>query len=343
MRPPGSSRPPLAHPVSEARRVLFVRTDRLGETLLNLPAVATLRAALPQASLSLLVNPELQALLSRVQGVDRVLTDAPSAGRAWWVRAVTLGRTLRAERFDAAFVSNPRKDLHVAVWLAGIPCRVGYDRKWGRLLTCRLPDRKALGDRPEVEYNLDLVRAVGLPTPVLQWQLPRFERERVDVDQLLAQQGIAPGQPLLAVHPWTSNPVKQWPAERFRVLMERAVQRLPVRVVIVGGREERDQAGAVLPPGVPIADLVGRVTLLQLAALLQRARLLVSNDSGPVHLAAAVGTKTLVLFGTPTPSGGPQRWGPWGEGHVVIWKPSMEAITVDEVWRALEEQLRGRA
>jgi len=77
----------------------------------------------------------------------------------------------------------------------------------------------------------------------------------------------------------------------------------------------------------------------QLAALLHMAKLLVSNDSGPVHLAAAVNTKTLVLFGTTTPATGPRRWGPWGAGHAVIVKPSMGAILVEDVLKELTRQL----
>ena len=84
-----------------------------------------------------------------------------------------------------------------------------------------------------------------------------------------------------------------------------------------------------------MADLVGRLTLRQLAALLQHARLLVSNDSGPVHLAAAMGTPTVVLFGTSDPATGPARWGPWGQGHTVICQPRLEQIDVDEVLQAI--------
>ncbi len=323
------------------RRAVFIRTDRLGETLLNLPAVAALKAALPHADLTLLVHPELRDLLTAVPGVPRVLPYAEVEGRWWLARAMGLARTLRSYRFDLAVVSNPKKELHLAVWLARIPRRVGYARKWGRwLLTHRVDDRKALGERHEVEYNLDLIRALGLSTTIPQWQLPRFDREQADVVQLLQRQGIKPSEPLIAVHPWTSNPLKQWPADRFQALIRQCVERLGVQVVVIGGLAEVQRSKAVLLAHVPVADLTGELSLRQLAALLQTARLLISNDSGPVHLASAVGAKTVVLFGTPDPATGPGRWGPYGEGHRVIWKPTMEAIGVEEVYRLVEETLR---
>lgn len=320
------------------QRMLFARTDRLGETLLNLPAIAALSASFPSASLVLLVHPDLIPLLSRLPMVERVMAYPPGPRGLWWVRAVRLASRLRAQRFDLAVISNPVKELHVAVWLARIPRRVGYARKGGRLLTHRVEDRKALGEQHEVEYNLDLVRAIGAhpPSPEAPQQiLPRFEREQAEVVQLLEWQGIKPSAPLIAVHPWSSNPRKQWPADRFTDLIRRLAAHASRQVVLIGGAAEAERASHVLPDGVPVANLVGQLTLTQLAALLQRSSCLVSNDSGPAHLAAAVGTKAVVLFGTPQASAGPRRWGPWGPGHAVIWKPAIEAITVEEVLAAV--------
>jgi ADP-heptose:LPS heptosyltransferase len=152
---------------------------------------------------------------------------------------------------------------------------------------------------------------------------------------------------LIVVHPWTSNPLKQWPVDRYRQLIQVLVERFVVQVAVVGGPEARDQAQRLCSAGLPVANLVGRISLRQLAALLRHARLLVSNDSGPVHLAASLSAHTIVLFGSSDPSTGPRRWGPWGLGHTVICRPSMETITVEEVlaavtrqWVALTEERR---
>ena len=328
-------------PAIPMRRLLFIRTDRLGETLLNLPAVAALKAALPSAAITLLVHPDLQPLLEAVPEADQVLADTRAAGPLWWLRALRLARMLRPHRFDLALVSNPKKELHAAVWLAAIPRRLGYGRKWGWCLTDRVPDRKALGDRHEVEYNLDLVRALGLPAAALPWRFPPFSREQEDLRRLPELRDLQPSEPLIAVHPFSSNPMKRWPAERCRELIRRLALRRDVRIVVVGGTEEQEQVSEVLPPDASVANLVGRLTLRQLAALLQRARALVSNDSGPVHLAAAVGTRTVVLFGgSAQPASGPVRWGPWGSGHAVIARPDLAEISVDDVMGAVSEMLR---
>ncbi len=313
---------------------MFIRTDRLGETVLNLPAVTALKSTHPGASLTLLVHPDLAELLRDFPGVAQVLA-APERGGAWWWRAWRLGGVLRRQRFDVAIVSNPKKELHLAVWLAGIRWRIGYDRKWGCLLTHRLAEGAPSSDRHEVERNLELVRPLGVAEGPVPRRFAALHQEQGYVRDLLAREGFEPDARFIAVHPWTSNPVKQWPAERFRALVQRIASTLRVGVVIVGGPEARRSDGYATPSIPGVLDVTGRLTLRQLAALLERAQLLVSNDSGPVHVSAAVGTPTVVLFGVTSGAAGPRRWGPWGAGHSVIAGPSIEAISVEEVFAAV--------
>lgn len=326
--------------IHSASRILFIRTDRLGETVLNLPVVAGLKQHFPKATVTFLSRPELTPLIGQAQGVERVLAYEEGMPRWWLARAVRLALRLRPERFDLVMISNPRKDLHLATWLAGIPCRVGYDRKWGWLLNRRLPDRKALGERHEVEYNYMLVTALGLPDSIPSWRFPALLHAQDEVMQLVEQQGVNSSESLVVVHPWTSNPVKRWPVERFRAVIETLSQRLGVVPVVIGGPEEQKPGEVLLRPKRPrVVDLIGRLSVVQLAALFQRARLLVSNDSGPVHVAAAVGTPVVVLFRTEDPATAPKRWGPWGAGHTVLGKRSLEEIQVDEVMDAIRQQL----
>lgn len=318
----------------QRRRLLFIRTDRLGETLLNLPAAAAFKATYPASHLTFLAHPDLAPLLTALPWIDEVIPDSHAADQLWWRDAWRLSRALKARRFDTAVVSNPQKRLHLAVWLAGVPQRVGYHRKWGRLLTHRVPDCKALGECHEVEYNLALVWTLTGPIAEAAWQFPSDENVRAA--PLLRARGLEASQPFIAVHPWSSNPLKVWPLDRYRQLVRRLTGDLAVPVVLIGGAESRGAFAAGPSAGAAVVDLIGRLSLRELAGVLQRARLLVSNDSGPVHLAAAVGTKTVVLFGTSEPAAGPGRWGPWGPGHTVISKPSMDAISVDEVLEAIK-------
>lgn len=319
--------------------MLVVRTDRFGETLLNLPLLSAIRAALPECHLTFMVQPMLRELLVEAPGVTEVVA-APCLEGAWWRRALRLARLWRSWKPDVIILSNAKKEHHAAAWLAGVPCRVGYDRKGGWCLTHRLPDRKALGRRHEVEYNLELLGALDLARPASpRLRLPVAEADRERLAQRLSGLQIPEAARLIAVHPWTSAPQKQWPVERFRALIGRLARLPEVVVVVIGGGEERAQAAALGLDDMPrVIDWVGATSLKELAALFQRVRLLVTNDSGPMHLAAAVGARVVALFGTAEAGSHPRRWGPWGAGHIVIHQP-LERTTVEEVAERVQQCL----
>ena len=247
-----------------------------------------------------------------------------------------LARRLRTGRFHAVLVSNPHKVLHFAVFLAGIPVRVGYARKWGWTLTHTLKDEKAAAEFHEVEYNLRLLKRLGIDVPAVpSFQLPVSGDDQEAVAALLERFRVRDTDDLVAVHPWTSNPAKRWPPVRFQQLIQQLAKLPGIRPVIIGGQEASPHAHEMMDDSSErVCNVVGRLSLGELAALLQRVRVLVTNDSGPMHVAAAVGTPVIALFGTGSPGGHPKRWGPWGSHHTVIHKP-LQDITVEQVLEAL--------
>ncbi len=306
------------------RNILAVRNDRFGEFLLNIPAMRALKELYPQTKLTLAVNSAVSELAGAVECVDAVVVWDEVKGN------------LRKDKFDLCVILNPTKEAHIACFFAGIPVRVGYNRKWGFLLTHKLKDAKSPGDRHEVDCNLELVGLIGART--------QNKSISIKVDETLFPE--LSGQKIIAIHPFTSDPVKQWPLERFKELARRIAQETKVKVVLVGRSEDRGLSPngdcphsqsplaivpLVLDAGDGIIDMVNKTSLAELAALLKRCSLLVSGDSGPVHLAAAVGTPVVALFRNDLPGKTARRWGPWGEGHIVIEKSSLEDISVEEV------------
>jgi len=326
-------------PIAAApKRVLIIRTDRIGETLLTLPLAAVIHAGWPNAKIIMLVQEPLQSLLERFEGISEVIAHEPSPG-IWWWSSLVLSRRLKRHCFDIVFIANPKKELHLAARLSGIPIRVGYKRKWSFCLTHRLPDRKSLGERHEVEYNLDLAAALGLPTAPIRWQLTPGDVSPSEDLSFLKDESHNSAKSFIAIHPWSSNPRKQWPAERFVQLIQILVETASLPVVLIGGTQEKQAAERFTANQPHLINLVGRLSLNQLATLLAHSRVVVSNDSGPAHLAAAVGTPAVVLFGTKDPAAAPRRWRPWGEHHTVIWRPSMEAIELKDVLEAVRSYL----
>jgi ADP-heptose:LPS heptosyltransferase len=296
------------------KNILVVRNDRFGEFLLNIPAMQALKEKYPQARLSVAVNSEVTELAGAVECVDQVLV---------WDK---IRKDLRKYKFDLCVILNPTKEAHWAVFWSGIPVRVGYDRKLGFLLTHKLKDTKHLGNRHEVDCNLELVGLLGARGQLPAGTVPDFH---IKVNDDLFKEFI--GQRIVAIHPFTSDPVKQWPIERFSELAQRIVQEMKLKVVLVGRTEDRGQSPAGTVPS-EIINLINKTSLLELAALLKRCSLLISGDSGPMHLAAAVGTPVVALFRNDLPGKTAKRWGPWGSGHAVIEKGNLLDISVDEVY-----------
>jgi ADP-heptose:LPS heptosyltransferase len=317
--------------VRDKKNILVVRNDRFGEFLLNIPAIRALKERFPDSKIILAVDSPVREIARKVPGVDEVL---------FWDKknrsvfsAIVFARELKKKNIDIAVIMNPSKYSNLAVYCAGIPERIGYARKWDFLLTKKIDDLKHLEQKHEVEYNLDLVKLVGADTS--------DKRITIDINEPDLQAGAGklsgPGPVYVAIHPWTSDSVKQWPVERFRELALRLVRDINTDVVIIGGRDEAGMSANFNYLDKRIINLTGKTDLLQLASVLKKSSLLISGDSGPVHLAASVGTPVVALFRNDMPGKGPKRWGPWSKNSVVIEKKSLNDISVEEVLSKVKE------
>ncbi|MBI3324785.1 MAG: lipopolysaccharide heptosyltransferase II [Candidatus Omnitrophica bacterium] len=315
---------------SVSRRILVIRLDRIGDVVLSTPVLQVLREAYPTAYLAMMVRPVCRELVEDNLSLNHVLLYDKDARHRGILSSIRFALGLRRWRFDTALVLHPSHRSHWIPWLAGIPVRIGYERKTPWLLTRRLPHDKPLGSRHESDYALDAVRALGvtvhaIPDPVVRPSI----QARADVEAWLAHQGVPAREPLIALHPSASDPVKRWPADRFARLGDRLAASHGVRIIIVNGPDDvtlgREMAGSMASQPV---DASGQFSLGTLAALFARCRVVVSNDSGPVHLAAAVGTPVVSLFGRNQPGLGPRRWGPVGAGHLAVHKDAQDSRRV---------------
>lgn len=321
------------------KKIFVVRNDRFGEFLLNIPALRALKETF-NGRIILAVDPKVKELAGAVPFVDEVVE--------WSQKNHSLSDKfkltvfLRKKNIDMAVMLNPSKEFNIITFLAGIPIRAGYARKCSFLLNLKMKDKKHITEKHEVEYNLDLVRLVGAQTKDLSLFLKIDDRMINNLGN-----GFLSNYPanFLAIHPWTSDPVKQWPLESFKELTMKFLRFPDFKVIIVGGREEAIKSSETFSYQCAGAlDLTGKTTLLQLAAVLKRCKLLISGDSGPIHLASAVGTPVLAIFRNDLQGKTAKRWGPWGKGHSVIEKNRLSDIKVEEVFENAKEMIeKGRA
>lgn len=310
--------------IKDRKNILVIRNDRFGEFLLNIPAMRALKEKFPDSKIMTAVDTDVMDLAKHLPGVDEVLLW--ERGRHSIFDDIVFAGVLKKKNIDIAFIMNPSKDSNLAVFLAGIEERIGYSHKWDFLLTKKIDDLKHLSQKHEVEYNLDLARIIGADT--------KNKSVSIDIDaseNILNAFGVGNFDHIIAMHPWTSDPVKQWPQERFRELALRLVREPSLCVIIIGGKENFEKSAQYNYLNDRIINLTGKTSLVQLAQLLKNCRLLVSGDSGPVHLASSVGTPVIALFRNDIAGKTPRRWGPWGANGIVIEKRSLQEITVDEV------------
>lgn len=336
--------------------ILISRLDRIGDAVLSLPAISAVRERFPNATISLVVRPAVAPLVEGHPDIDEVIPYRYEKGgrHAGIVGGMRFLREIVMRRFDVALILHPATRAMLVPFLAAIPYRVGLDAGPSFLLTRRIPDRRREGTKHESEYALDVVRAFGIEAadrkaPVL----PVRADEAADVAEFLMAEGISGRERVVAVHPGASCPSKRWPVERFAELARRIMDATGSRLVIVGGSEEKELGctlARLIGPGA--LDLTDRLGLRRLAALFKRCDALVSNDSGPAHVAAAVGTRVLTIFGRSQPGLGVRRWRPLGEGHVALRRDvgcvvclahacpiefeCLKAVTVDEAFAAFK-------
>ena len=234
---------------------------------------------------------------------------------------MAFARALRRYGFDTALVLHPSNRSHWIPWLAGIPMRIGYDRKQSWLLTHRVPHRKQEGDRHESAYAVGMLEVFGLADTPPKPLVPVPPQAAARVKALLVDYSVRPEETLVAIHPSASCISKRWMPERFAQVADRLITERGVRVCVIAGPSEMEHAQAVIHAmRQPAVNLAGRLSVAELASFLTNCRLLISNDSGPVHVAAGVGTPVVDIFGRNQRGLSPKRWGPVGAGHVVLHK-----------------------
>lgn len=319
----------------DIKKILAVRNDRFGEFLLIIPALRALKEKYPQARITLVVDPYVKELAECITDKDEVITW--DNRRHKFGEILRFSTELRSGKFDLCVIFNPSKEFNIISFLAGIPIRLGYARKLGILLTRKTKDEKYLGLKHEIEYNLDLVSLVGAGTKDKRLSL---EIDDDIINNLCKESGIKWSDKLVAVHPLTSDPIKQWPKHYFVQLIKRLTMELDVKVVIIGATEEVSmQDGFISDVDASLVNIINKTNLRELAAVLKRCRLLISGDSGPVHLASCVGIPTVAIFRSDLPGKSAVRWGPVSKGSTVIQKPNISDILIDEVFDRAKEVL----
>jgi len=330
------------------KKILIVRLDRIGDVLLSTPVIKALRDRYPESHIAFMVRPYAREVVEGNPCLNEVIVyDKDGCHRGFFGTAIFINE-LRRKKFDLAIVLHPTLRSHIITFFSGIPERIGYDRKGGWLLSKRLPHTKQFGLKHERDYALDMVKYLGIKPKDKDLCMPLNKESEKRMGEVFNINGIKSSDIVVALNPGASCPSKRWSPERFAALGDSLIRDYGARVIIVSGQTDRALGNKVASAMKERAiNLAGDTTVSDVASILRRSNLFISNDSGPVHIACAVGIPVIAIFGRRDRGLSPERWGPTGERDIIFHKDMgcdpclahkcqkgfkcLEAITVEEV------------
>jgi ADP-heptose:LPS heptosyltransferase len=341
-----------ASPPDDPRRIAILRANNIGDFIVATPAFRALRHRYPGAEISVIAAPKVRPIFDRLPHLlDRFLEFPGFPGV--WDRAMDPRRTVeflraaQADPFDLAIQAHGSgAGTNPFVGLLGARFTLGFIRNddppevFG--LDAALPYPTGIHERERV---LRLLEVIGIPPAGRELELPFTEADRAEAARALAAAHVDLRRPIVAVHPAARFANRLWPAERFVAAARTLAAELDATVVVTGGPND-DPAVAAVAEGVGGANLARRLSIPALAALYARTALLLTNDSGPAHVAYAVGTPSVTIFG----SASPVDWAPLDRSrhavveaadacHPCIAEPCIRRVPVEAVVAAAREVL----
>jgi heptosyltransferase-1 len=340
------------------KNVLLIKPSSLGDIVLALPALTALRKSFPDARISWLIRPEFAPLLENHPHLnDTIIFDRKFLGKAWFhpralASLLSLIRRLRRSKFDAVIDLQGLFRTASLAWLSGCKERLGmanarelahifYTHKTKRQQDCI----------HVVDYYLKVIQAIGAIETKVQFVLPTDPAAADSVNTLLIHRDIKPGNYAVFV-PGSAQKSKCWPAHNFASLAEKIVSQFGFSIILVGTNAEKAITEKIVSrANAQVADFAGLTTLPELVALFKAAKIVVSNDTGPGHIAAALGVPLVMIFGPSNPI----RLLPYRRPETLAAvEPferglklqssdpahAIEAITVDQVYQKVCEQIK---
>jgi lipopolysaccharide heptosyltransferase I len=323
----------INYQLSSVMNILIVKLSAIGDVLHTLPALNAIRKQYPDARITWVVEEAASPLVAGHCALDRVLI---SKRKSWTQMIFGPGipifkrkaaikeaylfiKVLRDTRYDLVIDFQQLLKSGILVALSKGKRKAAYNKGMEHMehsylfLNERVPPVKM--DNHALLRNMMLLNALGIPSDEIVFKVPIQDDDRNKVADLLARHGVKPSERIVAVNPVAKWDTKLWSEEKFSDLADRLIRQYGVRIIFTGGPEDRDTVGNILAGMKANAlNFAGETSLKMLAALYEKADFLISTDTGPMHLAAAMGKPVVAIFG-PT---APWRTGPFGSAHQII-------------------------
>lgn len=328
--------------VNIMEKILLIRLSSLGDIVLTTPAIRAIRSHHPNAYIAMLVAKQSAEILHHNPHLNELILFDRLAKNKDTGEMYRILRILREQKFSLSFDFQRKFRTELLIYLSGATERVGK----GILSTIRVPES---GNKHATEHYFDLLNAAGIPTENRDLEVFLHESERSKARKLFKHVGISDEDLTVGLFPGAGWKLREWMPERFAAIGDKLVTQFNAKVVLFGGPNDIDIVNLITNTMDEYAyNLAGKLNLRDLASCVEKCNLFVSNDTGPMHIATAVNTPTVALFGP----GNHLRFQPIGDIHSLIRHEvpcspckqftdkckdniCMKGITVDVVWEAI--------
>ncbi len=283
------------------KQLLVRSTNWIGDAVMTTPAVRAIRKNFPHARISMLVKPWVGPVFEHSPHIDDIIIYDAGARHKGSAGKVRLARDLRAHGFDAAILLQNAFEAALITFFAGIPMRLGYSRDArGALLTHSIPCTKAIRQVHQTEYYLNILSKAGLAANPGPLEITLGMEERDSALEILAEYGVGEDELLVGINPSaTFGPAKQWFPERYAELADKIYDTYRARIVVFGGPGDSALGEKIIGRMQhPAINFCGKTTLGEAMALIERCHLFVTNDSGLMHVGAALNVPLIAIFGS---------------------------------------------
>jgi len=299
--------------------ILIRGTNWIGDVVMCLPAIAAVRKTFPHSKISVLVKPWVAELLYVCPDIDEVILFQSPGIHDGIAGKLRLARELKGKSFDMAILLQNAIEAAILARLAGIPIRAGYNSDGrGFLLTHSVQRTKEIRLVHQIDYYLEMLTTLGFESAGRGVNLTLTNEYSTVSKEILNRHGIGEGETIVGIGPGaTYGPAKRWFPERFAVVADRLMEDFSVKVILFGSSDDRHSADQVQQSSKnSLINLAGETNLKEAISLIAGCNLFISNDSGLMHIAGALGIPTIAIFG----STNPQTTSPVGEKSIVISK-----------------------
>jgi len=320
--------------IPDGEKILISRTDRLGDLILALPFVESIKNRYPNCQVEVMSSLYASPILENNKRIDRIVRVQQDQLISSRLYKKDLLNKIRDAGYKCVVVLYPERHISHLLYKAGIPHRIGTAGRFHSVFfNHRLFHKRKENKKHESEYNLDFLKYFREGETVARPAVFPLEKEEKNARRILKQAGI--DNRFVVLHPGSGGSAESWPFEKFvelySILTEKNIQVIMSGTDIEGERIEKIERKI----GIRVNKITGQTDLRTLAALLSQASAVVANSTGPLHLAVAVGTRVVGLYPS-TETMSPVRWGPLGEGHRLIVPPVTECQCPPRQCRCME-------